>query len=171
MKLPRVHAPRPAPRMPELAGFEARDDALPIARTHQPAEVVRPLYWWATDLRTGGDVLVGARFDPESMTATVVVRLASYRVVTVVRRFDDKPRMPRSVSDLIAEAVWRFGSLGWTAELEQMVGVLRMLGLMVTPEAARPDTRPLPGWVQQPDRAVRIAYWWSVALKQHGWRL
>lgn len=171
MKLPRVHAPRPAPRMPELAGFEARFDALPVARTHQPADVVRPLYWWATDLRAGGDILVDARFDPETMTATTRVRLASYRTLTVVRRHDDKPRMPAGLVDLIGEAVWRLGSLGWTEELEQMVARLRMLGLMATPVAVKPCTRYLPGRVQQPERAVRIAYWWSAVLKRHGWKL
>ena len=67
MKLPRVLTQRPAPRMPELVGFEPRFDAIPTPRVHQPAEVVRPLYWWAKDLRTNGDILVDARFDAATM--------------------------------------------------------------------------------------------------------
>ena len=61
---------------------------------HQPAEVVRPLYWWAKDLRTSGDVLVDARFDAAMMAATVTVRLASYQVVEVVRRHDQAAATP-----------------------------------------------------------------------------
>lgn len=171
MKLPRVLTARPTPRMPELAGFEPRFDAIPVLRGHQPDEAVRPLYWWAKDLRAGGDILVDARFDAAAMSATVTVRLASYRVVEVVRRHDDKPHLPHDLPTLIAEAIWRLGSLGWTDELEEMVELLRTLGLTAAPAAARPSTRRIPGWVQQPDRAVRIAYWWSVALKRHGWKL
>ena len=171
VKLPRVLTQRPAPRMPELVGFEPRFDAIPTPRVHQPAEVVRPLYWWAKDLRANGDVLVDARFDAAMMAATVTVRLASYQVVEVVRRHDDKPRLPHDLATLIAEAVWRLGSLGWTDELDEMIGLLRTLGLTATPAVVKPSTRHIPGWVHQPDRAVRIAYWWSVALKRHGWKL
>ena len=105
------------------------------------------------------------------MTATVTVRLASYRILEVVRRHDDKPRLPRTVVDLLAEAVWRLGSLGWTGELEDMTDLLRARGLMVRLPRITPSTQYLPGWVQQPDRGVRIAYWWAAALKQHGWKL
>ena len=171
MKLPRVLAHRPAPRMPELVGFEPRFDALPALRGHQPVEVVRPLYWWAKDLRARNDLLVGAHFDAATMTATVTVRLASYQVVESVRRHDDKPRLAHDLPALIAEAVWRLGSLGWTGELDEMAGVLRTYGLSATPAAIKPDTRHIPGWVQQPDRAARIAYWWAAALKRHGWKL
>jgi hypothetical protein len=171
VKLPRVLTQRPAPRMPELVGFEPRFDAIPTLRVHKPAEVVRPLYWWAKDLRTSGDVLVDARFDAAMMAASVTVRLASYQVVEVVRRHDDKPRLPHDLAALIAEGVWRLGSLGWTDELEEMIGLLRTLGLTATPAVVKPSTRHIPGWVHQPDRAVRIAYWWSVALKRHGWKL
>lgn len=170
MKFPRVHAPRPTPRMPELAGFEARYDLLPAVRPlQQPAEAIRPLHWWAKDLQAGGDLLVDARFDAVTMTATISIRLASYQVVSVVRRHDDKPQMPRTLADVLAEAVWRLGTLGWTAELEEAVAQLRTVGLMAPP--TKPDTRYLPGWVQQPDRAVRMAYWWAVILKQHRWKL
>ena len=171
MKLPRVLTARPEPRMPELAGFEPRFDVIPMPRVHQPAEVVRPLYWWAKDLRNTGDILVRASFDDATMAATVAVRLASYQVVEVVRRRDDKPQRPHDVTALIAEAVWRLGSLGWTGELDEMVGLLRTLGLTATPTVVKPSTRYIPGWVHQPDRAVRTAYWWSVTLKRHGWRL
>ena len=123
------------------------------------------------DLRANGDVLVDARFDAAMMAATVTVRLASYQVVEVMRRHDDKPRLPHDLAALIAEGVWRLGTLGWTDELEEMIGLLRTLGLTATPAVVKPSTRHIPGWVHQPDRAVRIAYWWSVALKRHGWKL
>jgi len=157
--------------MPELVGFEPRFDAIPTPRVRQPAEVVRPLYWWAKDLRANEDLLVAARFDAAAMAATVTVRLRSYQIVEVVRRHDDKPRLPHDLPTLIAEAVWRLGSLGWTGELDEMIGLLRRLGLTATPAAVKPSTTHIPGWVRQPDRAVRIAFWWSVALKQHGWKL
>ncbi|ANE83363.1 hypothetical protein A7U43_27955 (plasmid) [Mycobacterium adipatum] len=170
MKFPRIHAPRPTPRMPELAGFEARYDLLPAVRPlHQPAEAIRPLHWWAKDLQAGGDLLVDARFDAMTMTATVSIRLSSYQVVSVVRHHDDKPQTPRTLADVLAESIWRLGSLGWSAEIEEAVAQLRAAGLMATP--AKPDTRYLPGWVQQPDRGVRMAYWWAGILKQHGWKL
>lgn len=171
MKLPRTLTSRPAPRMPELAGFEACYDAIAPLRSHHPAEVVRPLYWWACTLRDSGDVLADAHFNAETMTATVKVRLASYRIVEVVRRHDDKPHLPRTVIELFAEAVWRLGSLGWTTELEDMTDLLRARGLMVWLPLVTPSTRYLPGWVQQPDRGVRTAYWWAATLKQHGWKL
>ena len=114
MKFPRVHAPRPTPRMPELAGFEARYDLLPAVRPlQQPAEAIRPLHWWATDLQAGGDLLVDARFDAVTMTATISIRLASYQVVSVVRRHDDKPQMPRTLADVLADAVCGLGTLGF----------------------------------------------------------
>lgn len=171
MKLPRVLTHRPSPRMPELVGFEPRFDAISTPRVRQPAEVVRPLYWWAKDLRASGDILVDARFDAATMAASVTVRLASYRVVEVVRHCDDKPRLPHDVATLIAEAVWRLGSLGWTDELDEVIGLLRRLGVAAMPAAVKPSTAHIPGWVRQPDSAVRIAYWWAVALKRHGWKL
>ena len=112
VKLPRVLTQRPSPRMPELVGFEPRFDAIPTPRVHQPAEVVRPLYWWAKGLRANGDVLVDARFDAATMAATVTVRLASYQVVEVVRRHDDKPRLPHDLAALIAEARLAAGLAG-----------------------------------------------------------
>ena len=157
--------------MPEVAGFEPRFDALPALRGYQPVEVVRPLYWWAKDLRARNDLLVGAHFDAATMTATVTVRLASYQVVKAVRRHDDKPQLAHDLPALIAEAIWRLGSLGWTAELDEMAGVLRTSGLSASPAGVQTDTRHIPGWVQQPDRATRIAYWWAAALTRHGWKL
>ncbi|HZE16417.1 MAG TPA: hypothetical protein VE197_12285, partial [Mycobacterium sp.] len=171
MKLPRTLEQRPTPRMPGLTGFEPRYDAIPAPGMHQPAEVVRPLYWWAKDLRDGGDILLGVRFDAAQLAAAVTVRLASYRVVEVVRRHDDKPRMPHDVPTLLAEAVWRLGALGWTEHLEELVDLLRAVGLISAPASVRRCTRQIPGWVSQPDRAVRIAYWWALALLRHGWRV
>ncbi|ORX13069.1 hypothetical protein [Mycobacterium xenopi] len=171
MKLPRPIAQRPTPRMPVLAGFEPRFDAIPTPRTQQPAEVVRPLYWWAKALRDRGDILLGVRFDAAALTAVVTVRQASYRVIEVVRRHNDKPRVPHDLASLLAEAVWRLGALGWSHELEAMVDLLRAIGLITAPVPVRPCANPLPGWGFQPDRAVRIAYWWALALLRHGWRL
>jgi len=171
VKLPRMLAQRPTPRMPELAGFEPRFDAIPTPRMHQPAEVVRPLYWWARDLRNRGDILLGVRFDAAQLAAAVTVRLASYRVVEVVRRHDDKPRMPHDLPTLLAEAVWRLGALGWADQVEALVDRLRTVGLIAVPASVRGCTKQIPGWVLQPDRAVRIACWWALALLRHGWRL
>ena len=171
MKLPRALAQRPTPQMPGLAGFEPRFDAVPAPRMPQPAEVVRPLYWWAKDLRDRGDILVGARFDAARLAAVVTVRLASYRVVEVVRRHDDKPRMPHDLPTLLAEAVWRLGALGWTDDLDALLDLLRVVGLMSARASIRSCTKQIPGWVSQPDRGVRIAYWWALGLLRHGWRL
>ena len=171
MKLPRMLAQRPTPRMPELAGFEPRFDAIPAPRMHQPAEVVRLLYWWARDLRDRGDFLLGVRFDAAQLAAAVTVRLASYRVVEVVRRHDDKPRMPHDLPTLLAEAVWRLGALGWADHVEALVDRLRTVGLIAAPASVCGCTKQIPGWVSQPDRAVRIARWWALALLRHGWRL
>lgn len=37
--------------------------------------------------------------------------------------------------------------------------------------AVQPCVRPIPGLARQPDRAVRIAYWWATSLQRHGWAL
>lgn len=171
MKLPRILTNRPAPGMPTLAGFEPRFDTLPAPRGRQPAEVVRPLYWWAVDLQTRNDLLVDACFDATTLAATVTVQLSSYQVVQAVRRHDDKPQLAQDLPQLIAEAVWRLGVLGWTAELDELTGMLRACGLSAAPRRATPDARHIPGCVQQPDRATRIAYWWAVALTRRGWQL
>lgn len=162
---------RPKPRMPELAGFEPRFDAVPLPRTHQPANVARPLFWWAKDLRERGDILVGIGFDAATATATVTVRLASYRVITVVRRPDDKPCTPQDVPELLAEGVWRLGALGWADLVDEVVGALSAAGLIATAVPARTCTAAIPGWERCLDRGVRIAYWFAEALLRHGWRL
>jgi hypothetical protein len=138
--------------MPALAGFEPRFDEIPALRGRQPAEVVRPLYWWAKDLRANGDILTSVHFHAVTMEATVTARLASYQVAEVARRHDDKPRLPRDLLELIAEAVWRLGALGWAEELTEAILLLRTLGLIAAPAAMTPRTRHIPGWVQQPDR-------------------
>lgn len=171
MKLPGVLTQRPTPRMPLLAGFEPQFAPIPVAGGAQLNEVFRPLYWWAQDLRARGDVLQCLRFDAPQMTATVSVRLASSRVITVVRGHNDKPRRPHDVPTLLAEAVWRLGALGWACDLVAVVDVLQSCGLLAAPTPARPCTDLLPGWVQQPDRGVRVALWWASALHQRGWRL
>lgn len=167
----RVLTKRPTPRMPELAGFEPRFDAVPLPRAHQPAHVARPLFWWAKDLRARGDILVGIGFDAATVTVTVTVRLASYRVITVVRRPDDKPCAPRDVPELIAEGVWRLGALGWADLVEEVGGALSAAGLIATAVPARSCTAAIPGWGRCVDRGVRIAYWFAAALLRHGWRL
>jgi len=43
--------------------------------------------------------------------------------------------------------------------------------LIRAPAAIRTYTAPIPGLARQPDRGVRIAYWWAVALLRYGWRL
>ena len=171
MKLPRVLSQRPTPRMPELAGFEPRFDPIPATPDAQLDEAFRPLYWWAKDLRDRADILQGLRFDAPQMTATVTVRLGSHRVITAARRHDDKPRLPHDLPTLLAEAVWRLGALGWACDLGAVRDVLRAAGLLAPPRPVQPCTALLPGWVSQPDRAVRIALWWAAALRQRGWWL
>lgn len=172
MKLPHVLPHRPMPRMPELAGFAPRFDAIAFVAAHaQPVKGIRPLYWWARELRSCGEILVNVEFDTDTKTATVSVRLASHRVVTVLRRHDNKCEMPHDLPTLIAEAVWRLGSLGWTAELRAVLDLLSQVGLILAPAPARRCTDLLPDLGYQPDRAVRMAFWWAQALKRHGWRL
>lgn len=171
MKLPRALAQRPTPQMPVAAGLEPRFDLIPSPRLRQPAKIVRPLYWWAKDLRARGHIVLGLRFDPAQLVASVTVRLSSDRVVGVARRPDDKPRRSYDLPELMAEAVWRLGALGWTEDLESLVNLLRAAGLMTDPAAVRRCILPIPGWQSQPDRAVRIAYWWALDLLRHGWRL
>ena len=171
MNLSRALTRRPTPRMPELVGFEPRFDPVPLPRTHQPANVARPLFWWVKDLRDRGDVLLGLGFDAAAGAATVTVRLASYRVVTVVRRAEDKPRAPRDVPELLAEAVWRLGALGWSDLIGELVDSLTAAGLIAMPAPVRGCTRPIPGWGSCGDRGVRTAYWFAEALLRHGWRL
>lgn len=171
MNLSRALTARPTPRMPGLVGFEPRFDAVPRPRTHQLAHAARPLYWWAKDLRERGDILLGLDFDAATATATVTIRLASYRVVTVVRRPDDKPCAPRNVAELLAEGVWRLGALGWSDLVAEAAEALAVGGLMTAPAPVRGCTRPIPGWERCGDRGVRIAYWLAAALMSHGWRL
>lgn len=172
VKLPHVLPHRPMPRMPELAGYAPRFDAIAAVPAHaQPVKGIRPLYWWARELRSRGDVLVNLDFDADTKTATVSVRLASYQVVTVQRRHDNKCDMPHDLPTLIAEAIWRLGSLGWTAELRSVIDLIDSLGLVLAPTPVLRRTDLLPDLGIQPDRAVRMAYWWALVLKRHGWKL
>lgn len=172
VKLPHLLPQRLMPRMPELAGYAPRFDAISAVAAHaQPVEGIRPLYWWAHELRSRGDILVDVGFDATTKAATVTVRLASYQVLTVVRRHDSTAPRPHDLPTLIAEAVWRLGSLGWTDELRAVVELLGQLGLVSAPPPVRRRTDLLPGWASQPDRAIRMAYWWALALKSHGWKL
>lgn len=171
MNMSRALHHRPTPRMPEIAGFEPRFDAVPLPRAQQPAHLARPLFWWATDLRARGDLLLGIAFDAAAVTATVTIRLASYRVVTVVRRPDDKPGAPDGVAGLIAEGVWRLGALGWADLVDEAVEALSAAGLIAPAAPAGSCTAAIPGWERCVDRGVRIAYWLAAALLQHGWRL
>lgn len=172
VKLPHLLPQRPMPVMPELAGFEPRYDTIAAIPTNaQPTEGLRPLYWWARDLRSRGDILTDVRFDIATKAATVTVRLASYQSVTVVRRADLAAALPSDLPSLIAEAIWRLGALGWTAELFSIIKLLGQQGLIVTPAPVRQCTDFIPGWLTQPDRRVRMAYWWAQTLKRHGWKL
>ena len=171
MKLPRTLAQRPTPQMPVITGFEPRFDPIPGLHTKQPDRAVRPLYWWAQNLRQRGDVLVGIQFDPAQLAASVTVRLASYRVVEVKRHRDDKPQLPHDLPTVLSEAVWRLGVLGWTDELDQLRRLLRTAGLLGAPVPVHKRTTPIPGCSRQPDRGARAGYWWALALVRHGWQL
>lgn len=157
--------------MPSLAGFEPRFAPIPSSQFKQPAPVVRPLYWWTTELRRRGDLLLGVHFDTNQLAASVRVRLASYRIVEVVRSNDCNPALPHDVPTLLAEAVWRLGALGWAEQLDELLELLRAVGLMSAPAPIRKCVAPIPGRVSQPERGVRIAYWWALALLRQGWVL
>jgi hypothetical protein len=157
--------------MPDLPGFEPCFDPLPVTQGHQLSPAVRPLYWWAAALRDQGDVVVDMRFDRSLMVATVVVRLASYRVISVVRRCEDTARRPQDLPALMAEAVWRLGALGWAGEFAALVDRMRAAGVVAQRPASRRCVRPIPRWLRQPDTEVRVAYWWAMKLIEHGWRL
>lgn len=171
MKLPHTLGHRPTPQMPALAGFEPCFDPIPTPRTKQPAQVVRPVYWWTKELRARGDLLLDVHFDTTLVAAHVSVRLASHRVIEVVRRNDHNPALAHDVPTLLAEAVWRLGALGWTEQLDEVLDLLRSVGLLSAAAPIRACTAPIPGLLRQPDRGVRIAYWWALALLRHGWRL
>ncbi|KEF94928.1 hypothetical protein K883_05352 [Mycobacterium sp. TKK-01-0059] len=171
MKLPHALGHRPTPQMPSLAGFEPCFAPVPSSRIKQPAQVVRPVYWWTTELRRRGDLLLGVRFDANHLVARVSVRLASYRMVEVVRSNERNPALPHDVPNLLAEAVWRLGALGWSEQLDELLDLLRALGLMSAPAPIRKCVAPIPGLVYQPDRGVRIAYWWALGLRRQGWQL
>ncbi|OOK65257.1 hypothetical protein BZL29_7718 [Mycobacterium kansasii] len=171
MKLPRTRVQRPTPQMPAIAGFEPRFAPIPTSQIKQPAQVVRPVYWWARELRRRGDLLLGVDFDANQLAARVSVRLASYRIVEVVRGNDCNPVLPHDVPTLLAEAVWRLGALGWTEQLGEVLDLLRVVGLMSTPEPIGQCVASIPGRACQPDRGVRIAYWWAVVLQGQGWQL
>jgi hypothetical protein len=172
MKFPQVLPARPMPQMPEITGHTPCFDTIRGIDNHfQPVKGLRPLYWWARELRRRGDILVDLRFDTATKTSTVTVRLANYQTVTVVRRHDNKAALPQDLPTLIAEGIWRLGALGWLPELRAVTEMLSQLGLIIAPAPVKPCTRPLPGWAVQPDPAVRVAYWWAVALKRHGWKL
>lgn len=70
---------------------------------------LRPLYWWARDLRSRGDILTDVRFNIATKAATVTVQLASYQTLTVTRRADIAAALPSDLPTLIAEAIWRLG--------------------------------------------------------------
>ncbi|OCB20034.1 hypothetical protein BRW65_22905 [Mycobacterium paraffinicum] len=171
MKLPHALGHRPTPQMPSLAGFEPCFAPVPSSRVKQPAQVVRPVYWWTTALRRRGDLLLGVHFDANHLTARVSVRLASYRIVEAVRSNDRNPALPDDVPTLLAEAVWRLGALGWSEQLDELLDLLRAVGLMSAPGPIRKCVAPIPGRVCQPDRGVRIVYWWALGLLRQGWQL
>ncbi|OBK11261.1 hypothetical protein [Mycobacterium sp. 1245852.3] len=157
--------------MPSLAGFEPCFAPIPTSRIKQPAQVVRPVYWWTTALRRRGDLLLGVHFDANHLTARVSVRLASDRIVEAVRSNDHNPALPDDVPTLLAEAVWRLGALGWSEQLDELLDLLRALGLMSAPAPIRKCMAPIPGRVCQPDPGVRTAYWWALGLRRQGWQL
>jgi len=103
VKLPHSLGYHPTPQMPVLAGCEPRFAPIPTPwMKQQPAQVVRPLYWWALELRRRGDILLGVHFDSRQLIASVTVRLASCRVVEVVRRNDHKLQLPHDLPTLLA---------------------------------------------------------------------
>jgi len=165
-------AGRLSPELPQLAGFEPRFDRIPLVPAAQPPAVVRPLYWWAQDLHRRGCWLRCVHFSPAAAAALVSVRLPSYRVVEVLRRHSDVRREPTDLPTLLAEALYRLGVTGWGGEIADVVDLLRESAIMASPNPAVSCTRPIP-WLagSQPDRPVRVAYWWAHTLLARGWRL
>ena len=165
-------AERLSPELPQLAGHEPRFDRIPLVPSAQPPAVVRPLFWWAQQLRQQGCWLRCMHFSPAAAAALVSVRLPSYRVIEVLRRHNDVRREPSDLPTLLAEALYRLGVTGWGGEIADVVDLLRESGIMPLPNPVVSCTRAIP-WLagSQPDRPVRVAYWWARMLLARGWRL
>lgn len=163
---------RSSPALPTLEGFAACSDPLPlVVGARQPDPVVRPLYWWARELAAGGSVLRALYYVPHICTAGVAVQLPSYRVLDIARSQAGELLDPVDLPHVLAESVWRLGVSGWAKEIDNMIPLLRGMGLMVPIRAVPRCSTHIPGLVRQPPRQVRVAYWWVQTLRNHGWQL
>jgi len=160
-------ASRPIPELPLLAGYEPQFTFIPGAGSNQPASAVRPVYWWAQALNRQGYVVRRVWFGPKSMTAVVVLELPSHRVVELVRRPQDTSAA-RDLPSLLLEAVWRLSASGWVRDLAGVVGLLDRAAPLAPLTVCE---QCIPGVRVQPERLVRVLYWWARRLLGHGWRL
>jgi hypothetical protein len=119
-------------------------------------------------LHERGYVLRCVDFSAAAVTARVVVQYPSHRVVELERRCDDVTRDPTDLPGLLVEAVCRLGAAGWAAELADVV---RRSGLVVSAPPVGVAAFRIRDLAVQPDRLVRVAYWWARSLIARGWRL
>jgi len=136
----------------------------------QPLPEVRPLYWWARDLQARGCLLQSVHYSPSEPAAVVSVRLPSHRVVHVLRNGSNQSA-PTDLPTVLAEAVFQLASGGWVDEINNILALLRNSRLLIQPQPASRSYAHIPGFISQPARPVRVAYWWANALQARGWRL
>ncbi|TMS46966.1 hypothetical protein [Mycobacterium sp. DBP42] len=163
---------RPVPELPGEGPLSPNFAPIPLP-THcgsQLATPVRPLYWWIQAAAAEDLVLHGLFFNNLTSSAVVRMRLASYRVVEVIRDARGLTGgAPNPLSAVLAEAVWRLGSAGWADDIARLSTALRRNGILGGTAMVPPRIDLIPQLTVQPDSAVRVAYWWARELLIRGW--
>lgn len=176
MKLHRTFDSRIDPAMPMSGGPEPSYDPITFAPIAiQPDPVVRPLFWWAKELRDQGYRLRSVTYEAATRTATIRVQLPSYRIVEQIRQGDNRRRVPNDPVEQFTEGVWRLGINGWGSELTTAVDSMRELGLLSVPVRPRFDDSQVtldhvPDWAEHPEHLMR-AMAAAVLLLKRGWQL
>ncbi|SIE15908.1 hypothetical protein [Mycobacteroides abscessus] len=168
------HAAQPGvPLLPECAQFPARHDAIPRLGQWmvQPHVVLRPVYWWAQQMVNGGYGIRELRFDAKTRTALFVYESPERLVNRLWRRDFQRITDVADLPSLITEYVWRMCACGWGERLDELVSVMRSLGLVQPARRAAECAAALPGRDLQPDEVVRAAFWRVRELVTYGWRV
>lgn len=134
----------------------------------QPEAVIRELYWLARALHDKGWGLRTLSFSPADRSARMKVLTPTFQAVEYLRRDGARPA-PSDLPTLLLESVWRLGVAGWDSELTELVALLWRWGILQNPARISVCERPIHGARRQPERAVRVAYWWARELMSHGW--
>lgn len=168
----RAAAHRPVPDLPGDGPLAPNFAPIPASARcgSQVATPVRPLYWWIQAADAEGVVLHGLYFNNLTHSAVVRIRLASYRVVEVIRDARGLTvGAPNALAAVMVEAVWRLGAAGWADEIARLSTVLRRNGILGGTAMVPARTDLIPHLSLQPDAAVRVAYWWARELLIRGW--